>query len=377
MPQVYVYTYTRWWFQTFLYFHPYLGKWSQLTNIFSYGLKPHIFQPRYIFYWFLSAHRSWNFLPLSNFYIASGVTSLDSFVNKGVSIRVQLIAILMYIHIYTYIYLLLYMYILSFFIYIYVKPHSKLNTHLRWSNKVFESCSVGRFTNSCAIMDSHQGKTELVCSNYSWPTCCLCLFQKWVFVGSWFSLSCLEVCFCYILLVIILSFGKSIPILKIHSPKNTKAWSLGIQSPCQMMIGVYNHLRNARYLASMLPFSEGDWIPRDSKNQQNPVLNMLNQRFQCISLVFHWLFDQFCCSFRSLLQDIEVPSCFLDLRSWKGLENVRHRWPCFNENIVYIYNMSTYTTGHEWHSKLVDTYIYIGLKYDVMSLDFLYIVYIT
>ena len=33
-------------------------------------------------------------------------------------------------------------------------------------------------------------------------------------------------------------------------------------SPCQMMIGVYNHLRNARFLSSMKPFSEGDWIPR-------------------------------------------------------------------------------------------------------------------
>ena len=29
----------------------------------------------------------------------------------------------------------------------------------------------------------------------------------------------------------------------------------------QMMIGVYNHLRNERYLGSMKPFSEGDWIP--------------------------------------------------------------------------------------------------------------------
>ena len=37
--------------------------------------------------------------------------------------------------------------------------------------------------------------------------------------------------------------------------------SIGIQSPCQMMIGVYNHLRNGRYLGSMKPFSEGDWIP--------------------------------------------------------------------------------------------------------------------
>ena len=39
-------------------------------------------------------------------------------------------------------------------------------------------------------------------------------------------------------------------------------YTLGIQSPCQIMIGMYNHLRNARYLGSMKPFSEGDWIPR-------------------------------------------------------------------------------------------------------------------
>ena len=31
--------YTRWWFQTFFYFHPYLGKWSNLTNSFSDELK--------------------------------------------------------------------------------------------------------------------------------------------------------------------------------------------------------------------------------------------------------------------------------------------------------------------------------------------------
>ena len=28
---------SRWWFQIFLYFHPYLGKWSNLTNIFQLG----------------------------------------------------------------------------------------------------------------------------------------------------------------------------------------------------------------------------------------------------------------------------------------------------------------------------------------------------
>ena len=53
---------------------------------------------------------------------------------------------------------------------------------------------------------------------------------------------------------------------QIHVPRcnSGQHYSLGIQSPCQMMIGVYNHLRNARYLGSMKPFSEGDWIPRDS-----------------------------------------------------------------------------------------------------------------
>ena len=30
-------TITRWWFQIFFYFHPYLGKWSNLTNIFQMG----------------------------------------------------------------------------------------------------------------------------------------------------------------------------------------------------------------------------------------------------------------------------------------------------------------------------------------------------
>ena len=34
--------------------------------------------------------------------------------------------------------------------------------------------------------------------------------------------------------------------------------SLRIQSPCQMVIRVYSHLRNARYLGSMKPFSEGE-----------------------------------------------------------------------------------------------------------------------
>ena len=31
---------SRWWFRIFFYLHPYLGKWSTLTNIFQMGLKP-------------------------------------------------------------------------------------------------------------------------------------------------------------------------------------------------------------------------------------------------------------------------------------------------------------------------------------------------
>ena len=37
---MYAHTYTRWWFQIsyiFFYFHPYLGRWSNLTNIFQMG----------------------------------------------------------------------------------------------------------------------------------------------------------------------------------------------------------------------------------------------------------------------------------------------------------------------------------------------------
>ena len=30
----------RWWFQIFFYVHPYLGKWSNLTNMFQRGWKP-------------------------------------------------------------------------------------------------------------------------------------------------------------------------------------------------------------------------------------------------------------------------------------------------------------------------------------------------
>ena len=37
MGLVYLPTWTGWWFQTFFIFHPYLGKWSNLTNIFQMG----------------------------------------------------------------------------------------------------------------------------------------------------------------------------------------------------------------------------------------------------------------------------------------------------------------------------------------------------
>ena len=40
--------------------------------------------------------------------------------------------------------------------------------------------------------------------------------------------------------------------------------SLRIQSPCQMMIGVYNHLQNAWYLGSITILRFGDWILRVS-----------------------------------------------------------------------------------------------------------------
>ena len=49
-------------------------------------------------------------------------------------------------------------------------------------------------------------------------------------------------------------------------------WHLGSWSILSLVLqlsddeqGVYNHLRNARYLGSMKPFSEGDWIPRVGK----------------------------------------------------------------------------------------------------------------
>ena len=39
--------------------------------------------------------------------------------------------------------------------------------------------------------------------------------------------------------------------------------ALEIQSPCERMIGVYNHLRNAMYFGSITILSFGDRIPRE------------------------------------------------------------------------------------------------------------------
>ena len=68
----------------------------------------------------------------------------------------------------------------------------------------------------------------------------------------------------YKLWVVVSIHLKDSPQIGIISPNRDEHFtniSVRIQSP-QMMIGVYNHLRNERYLGSMLPFWEGDWIPR-------------------------------------------------------------------------------------------------------------------
>ena len=50
----------------------------------------------------------------------------------------------------------------------------------------------------------------------------------------------------------------------IEQMKNMTLCTLRIQSPSQMMIGVYNHLRNERYLGSITILSFGDWIPKST-----------------------------------------------------------------------------------------------------------------
>ena len=56
--------------------------------------------------------------------------------------------------------------------------------------------------------------------------------------------------------------------------------SLGIQSPCERMIGVYNHLHDAKYLAFMLPFSPGSLgvKPPPFFKQQNLLSNLVSLR---------------------------------------------------------------------------------------------------
>ena len=53
---------TRWWVQTFFYFHPLFGKISNLTNIFSNGLKPPT--RRHLYVWLLGLVRGLPGLPL-------------------------------------------------------------------------------------------------------------------------------------------------------------------------------------------------------------------------------------------------------------------------------------------------------------------------
>ena len=54
----------------------------------------------------------------------------------------------------------------------------------------------------------------------------------------------------------------------------TTSYTLMIQSPCQIMIGVYNHLlRNVFRFHER--FSEGDWIPRDINSFYEGVSNTL------------------------------------------------------------------------------------------------------
>ena len=58
---------------------------------------------------------------------------------------------------------------------------------------------------------------------------------------------------------------------KQHKQSKFKNWnklkSLGIQSPCQMMIGVSNHLRNARYLGSITILRRWARICRELANK--------------------------------------------------------------------------------------------------------------
>ena len=52
----------------------------------------------------------------------------------------------------------------------------------------------------------------------------------------------------------------------------TTSYTLMIQSPCQIMIGVYNHLLR-KVFRFRKRFSEGDWIFRDSNSFYEGVSN--------------------------------------------------------------------------------------------------------
>ena len=54
-------------------------------------------------------------------------------------------------------------------------------------------------------------------------------------------------------------------LLKIPSPRHP------VTSYSELMIGVSNHLQNAKYLGSMKPFSEGHWILRESSFLQKQL----------------------------------------------------------------------------------------------------------
>ena len=60
----------------------------------------------------------------------------------------------------------------------------------------------------------------------------------------------------------------------------SKMKSLGIQSPCQMMIGLYNHLRNARYFGSTKPFSVIGSLGNVYVHLDNAIASSLRSRNQ-------------------------------------------------------------------------------------------------
>ena len=50
----------RWWFQIFFYFHPYLGKWSNLTSIFQMGWNHHLIRSVFNIIDFIFVWMIWN-----------------------------------------------------------------------------------------------------------------------------------------------------------------------------------------------------------------------------------------------------------------------------------------------------------------------------